>query len=333
MFQHDVKRRSKQENEGETLMSAMNRAKEPQLHIQQSHWLKTPTRENRGYIQPKLLKELWFHTGTICNLSCPFCLEGSKPGDNRLNQLALEDIKPFVQEALSLGVDKFSFTGGEPFVIKDMIHILDYCLDYKPCMVLTNGTKPLEMRLKDIAQLQEKPYPIQFRISFDYADPDRHDQARGAGNFYLALRTAKALHQQGFKVSIARQREKNEDIKQGDAKFFPFLKQIGLPKETTIVSFPDFLTPGSMAEVPHITESCMKDYHTEESRDQFMCNFSKMIVKKEGQMRVYACTLVDDDEDYDLGRSLIDSMKVRIMMKHHRCYSCFAQGASCSEGS
>ena len=30
------------------------------------------------YIQPKFLKELWFHTGTVCN-------EGSKPGDNRLN--------------------------------------------------------------------------------------------------------------------------------------------------------------------------------------------------------------------------------------------------------
>ena len=36
----------------------------------------------RGYIQPKQLKELWFHTGTICNLRCSFCFEGSKPGDN-----------------------------------------------------------------------------------------------------------------------------------------------------------------------------------------------------------------------------------------------------------
>ena len=40
----------------------------------------TPDGEPRGYIQPHALRELWFHTGTACNLSCPFCLEGSKPG-------------------------------------------------------------------------------------------------------------------------------------------------------------------------------------------------------------------------------------------------------------
>jgi len=52
-----------------------------------------------------------------------------------------------------------------------------------------------------------------------------------------------------------------------------------------------------------------------------------MIVKKDGQMRVYACTLVDDDSDYDLGESLQESKNIRVMLKHHRCYSCFAQGA------
>ena len=38
------------------------------------NWLYTPKGEKRGYIQPHTLKELWFHTGTACNLSCPFCL-------------------------------------------------------------------------------------------------------------------------------------------------------------------------------------------------------------------------------------------------------------------
>ena len=70
---------------------------------------------------------------------------------------------------------------------------------------------------------------------------------------------------------------------------------------------------------------------TEETRSEFMCNFSKMVIKKNGRMRVYACTLVDDDDDYDLGGSLHEAMDIRVMLKHHRCYSCFANGASCSE--
>jgi len=131
-----------------------------QLHIFREDWLRTPAHDPRGYIQPQTLKELWFHTGTICNLSCPFCLEGSKPGDDRLNKMALEDIVPFIDEALALGVEQFSFTGGEPFVIKDMVKILEYALERRPCLVLTNATNPLKMRLNEIEPLLHKPHRI-----------------------------------------------------------------------------------------------------------------------------------------------------------------------------
>ena len=80
------------------------------------NWLSTPAGQPRGYIESQSLVELWFHTGTNCNLSCPFCFEGSKPRDNRIEFITLEDIKPFIAEAVELGVAKFSFTGGEPFV-------------------------------------------------------------------------------------------------------------------------------------------------------------------------------------------------------------------------
>ena len=87
----------------------------------------------------------------------------------------------------------------------------------------------------------------------------------------------------------------------------------------------------ALPQVPDITEDCMTRYHNQETRGAFMCNFSKMLVKKEGRVRVYACTLVDDDPDYDLGGNLRESLAARVMLKHHRCYSCFALGSSCSE--
>jgi len=300
-------------------------------HITRPDWLQTSLKDKRGYIEPKALKELWFHTGTICNLSCPFCLEGSKPGDDRLNKITFQDAKPFIDEALELGVKKFSFTGGEPFVIKDMVKILDYALDRRPCHVLTNATMPLQRRLDEIQHLKNKPNAVNFRVSIDYPDAQKHDAGRGEGNFDLSWQVIQELNKRGFTVSIARQRKKDENIEKADKAYLKYFVKNRIPLDTHIVSFPDFLSPGSVADVPHITEKCMTQYHTEESRDQFMCNFSKMIIKKDGQMRVYACTLVDDDKDYDLGGSLKGSMNVRIMLKHHRCYSCFAQGVSCSE--
>jgi hypothetical protein len=139
------------------------------------------------------------------------------------------------------------------------------------------------------------------------------------------------LHRLGFKVSLARQSDAGEDSAAVDAAFRGLLVQHGLPETTTIVSFPDFLTPGSDPKVPHVTEQCMTTSQDEQSRREFMCAFTTMVVKKGGRMRVDACTLVDDDESYDLGGTLTDSMEKRVMLHHHRCYSCFAFGSSCSE--
>lgn len=287
--------------------------------------------EAPGYIQPKLLKELWFHTGTVCNLRCSFCLEGSKPGDNRLNAITLKDVIPFVQEAIALGAEQFSFTGGEPFIISEMIDILDYALEHNPCLVLTNATEPLLNRLHQVALLAEKPCPLSFRVSLDYPDPEKHDSERGKGNFHLSLKTMRELHLLGFNISIARQSSAGENVDAVNRAYSPYFKEAGLPENMHIVVFPEFHEPGSHPEVPQVTKSCMTTYKTEEQRDQFMCNFSKMVVKKNGRMRVYACTLVDDDPDYDLGGTLTESMEERILLKHHRCYTCFANGASCSE--
>ncbi|MFD2438283.1 radical SAM protein [Modicisalibacter luteus] len=83
-------------------------------------WTHTRAGEPRGYVDFQRLDELWLHTGTACNLSCPFCLEGSRPGDGRLDAMRLADVQPFLDEAVELGVKQFSFTGGEPFVIKGL---------------------------------------------------------------------------------------------------------------------------------------------------------------------------------------------------------------------
>ena len=291
----------------------------------------TPDSDPRGYIDPGPLRELWFHIGTACNLACPFCLEGSKPGDNRLQRMTLRDVQPLLDEAASLGVEQFSFTGGEPFIVKDFINILRYASVLNPCLVLTNGTDPVFKRLRQIETLSRQPNPISFRISIDYPDESRHDAGRGSGSFEKAWQGLSELRRRGFKVSIARQMDAGEDADAVAADYRQLFHQHQMPEDTTIVAFPDFLTPGCHPEVPFVTEHCMTTYHTEQSRQAFMCWFSKMVIKKQGRMRVYACTLVDDDETYDLGGTLAESLGKRIMMRHHRCYSCFAFGSSCSE--
>lgn len=296
-----------------------------------SSWLHTRDGMPRGYIQPHTLDELWFHTGTACNLECPFCLEGSKPGDTRLDRITLADARPFLNEAVEIGVRQFSFTGGEPFIVKDFVNILSYAANLRPCLVLTNGTDPVLKRLHQIETLTNTKHPISFRVSIDYPDERQHDEGRGAGSFIKALKGMQVLHGMGFNVSLARQMEPDEDSNAVDRRFRDILRHFALPDDIRIVSFPDFDVPSAQRVVPEVTEDCMTRYQTEAARREFMCAFSKMVIKIDGRMRVYACTLVDDDPDYDLGGTLREADGKRIMLRHHRCYSCFTFGSSCSE--
>ncbi|MBL0010546.1 MAG: radical SAM protein [Nitrosomonas sp.] len=294
-------------------------------------WYVTPDDKPRGFIRSHTLEELWFHTGTACNLACPFCLEGSKPGDSRLQLMRFDDAKPFIDEALTLGVKQLSFTGGEPFINKDLIHILDYALQHRPCMVLTNATEPLIKRLSQLKPLRERPHAVHFRVSLDHFSADQHDKDRGEGMFSMALDGLCALYDMGFSVSVASQKIPGLPANKVAKCFAEVFRGAGLPENLPRIEFPEFHPPGITVTAPQITHSCMVDYQTESTRREFMCAFSRMVVKSEGRCRIYACTLVDDDADYVLGTTLAASLKVPVSMKHHRCYSCFQYGASCSE--
>jgi hypothetical protein len=182
-----------------------------------------------------------------------------------------------------------------------------------------------------------KPNKLSFRISLDFPNIGKHNALRGEGMFETALETLSELYSAGFHVSVARRSEEGEKSEKVDAAYRPFFDSVDIPIETPIIRFPNLGLPSeALAKegrtgVPEITETCMSTAHTPESCLGFMCAFSRMVIKKEGQMRVYACTLVDDHPHYDLGSSLKEAADVRVMLCHPRCYACFNGGTSCSE--
>jgi len=301
-----------------------------EYHINDFDWKFTKSGDLRGYIETDKLKELWFHTGTICNLNCPVCFEGSSPKSNRIEQLSLEDIKPYIKEALEIGVKQFSFTGGEPFVNKDFINILDYALNYKDCLVLTNATEPLLNKLDEIKKFKNKPYKLKFRVSLDSFDENIYDKIRGKGKFRLTIEAMKKLINLGFEVSVATQSFQNNqsNIYENFQKLF---KQYQLPEFIDVIPFEDLKKPHQQIETPEISKTELYKVKTAEEISNIMCSFSRMVLKKNGQTYVYACTLVDDDERYNLGTTLQESVNKKVVLKHHRCYLCFTNGISCSE--
>ena len=117
------------------------------------------------------------------------------------------------------------------------------------------------------------------------------------------------LHQMGFGVSIARLMNPEEDMQTVDKAYSSYLSAVGITEDIPIIKFPNFLPPGSRPQIPDITETCMTKYLNADPRESFMCNFSKMFIKADGQCGVYACTLVDDSHKYNLGATLEEAIK------------------------
>lgn len=289
-----------------------------------------PTCMTAPTIALQQLTELWIHTGTACNLECPFCLEGSRPGDTRLERIRLNDIRPHLDAAVELGVTRFCFTGGEPLIVKDIVRILEYALSLKPCLVLSNGTAPLLKRVHQLQQLKAQPHALSFRISLDYPDAQRHDSGRGWGNFQRAVEGLQLLHAQGFAISVARQLEAGEQQDSTrtaavNEAYRQLFKRAKLPDTTPIVPLPDMGRPGVAPD------DALQRLPLPASNESLMCSDSRMLVKHQGQLRVYACPFTDDDARFDLADTLPAATQHPVCLQHQRCHHCVYHAASYRE--
>ena len=73
------------------------------------------------YLTPRL-RELWVHTNNSCNLACEHCLVSSGPAGDR--GMEAERLAVLLDEAAGLGVRRFYFTGGEPFLRRDLPELI-----------------------------------------------------------------------------------------------------------------------------------------------------------------------------------------------------------------
>jgi len=134
-----------------------------------------------------------------CNQACVHCyLERERPGERE--ELSRPEIRVMLEGLAQLGTLILVFTGGEIFLRKDLLEILEESRKLGFAVVLfTNGTliTPEHVsRLYDLA-------PLGIEISLHGADPATHDAVTGApGSFESALGAIRLLRQKGLRVKI-----------------------------------------------------------------------------------------------------------------------------------
>jgi uncharacterized Fe-S cluster-containing radical SAM superfamily protein len=298
------------------------------------HPLLTAKGEQRARVGLTSLETLWFNTGTLCNIACQNCYIESSPRNDRLAYLSLADVTTYLDEirAEDIPVKMIGFTGGEPFMNRDMLAILEETLGRGfEVLILTNAMRPM-MRHQDALKRLHEAHGrlIRFRVSLDDHRPAIHDAERGEGSFRLAMEGLRFLSRGGFQIEIAGRRMGAEPENVARAGYKALFRQEGIAIDcdnpVQLVIFPE-MSPD--ADPPEITEACWGILN--KSPADIMCATSRMVVRRKGAARpsVVACTLIAYDEKFELGRTLAEASKP-VALNHRFCSTfCVLGGAAC----
>ncbi len=145
-------------------------------------------------ISPGKLEELWINTNNSCPLRCKHCLVDG--GVDPVRPLTAPEIQKLVDEAVSLGVTRFYFTGGEPFLRKDLFPLIKYITERARLVILTSGvllSREKAAKLKAIGDGR-----LLMQVSLEGPDAATNDAIRGEGNFDLAIQGIRRLVEAGI---------------------------------------------------------------------------------------------------------------------------------------
>lgn len=126
---------------------------------------------------------LWQITNR-CNYRCSYCIFSSGYGESSL-ELEFATICRVIDELKERGFNSIKFTGGEPFVRKDLLAILTYAAKQEIALDLsTNASLVTAPKAK---QLREINLPM-VHVSLDGASSDVHESVRGSRSYLPSIR-------------------------------------------------------------------------------------------------------------------------------------------------
>jgi MoaA/NifB/PqqE/SkfB family radical SAM enzyme len=291
--------------------------------------------ERRAQVALRSLDTLWFNTGTLCNLTCANCYIESSPRNDRLDWLRRDDVRDYLDEIARehLPTRLIGFTGGEPFMNREIVEMLDLTLSRGlHALILTNAMRPMQKLRPKLLELRDRyPGQLTIRVSLDHYTQAIHEAERGRRSWAATIEGLVWLAANGFTLDVAGRRftaETEEQLRAGYARLFADLGiAVNAHDPVRLMLFPEM---DHGRDVPEITTRCWDILH--KSPDDVMCASARMVVRRKDAAApsVLACTLIPYDPRFELGRTLAEASGA-VPLNHPYCASfCVLGGAACS---
>lgn len=281
------------------------------------------------YLQLDALDNLWFQvSGTLCNITCEHCFISCSPTNHSFEFMTLEQVRRGLEESREMGVKEYYFTGGEPFMNRQLLDILELTLRYGPATVLTNGMLIKEttaQRLREIGA--SSIYSLEIRISIDGYSEEMNDAIRGKGVFKKAMEGVQHLYKHGFLpiITVTKTWEDSDEeiVLRG---FIETLKAHGYARPRLKI-LPSLKIGREIArdrgydQYEKVTADMLKGYDT----SQLICSNSRIATSR----GMYVCPILIESKDAYLGETLEEATK-SYQLKQQACYTCYLYGAICT---
>lgn len=275
------------------------------------------------------LDDLWFQVGgTVCNLECSHCFISCSPHNHAFGVLDAKTVQRYLNESIALGVKEYYFTGGEPFLNRDMTAILETTLRYGPATVLTNGTVFKDDWLKRLRAAEDaSTYSLEFRVSMDGFTAEENDAIRGIGTFDRILDGLRQLLNHGFLpiVTVTQTRD-DQDASRLFAGFVELLRSRGYSSPR--IKILPTLRIGAEAErqrgyLDHerVTPEMMAGF----DQNQLLCSHSRMVTDR----GVFVCPILIEAAGARLGSTLAESL-TPFPLRYRACHTCYQYGTLCA---
>ena len=270
------------------------------------------------------LAALWVQiTGTWCNLECTHCINASGPDDPWLAPLDAGAVRRALDEAERLGVKEIYFTGGEPFLHREILPLLEDALRVAPTTVLTNGTAITESMADALAALAARArYSLEIRVSLDDVEEEANDRVRGPGAWAKAVQAIRRLYARGLLPIVTA-----TEIGGGNAttglyeRFRDFLLSLGIDKPRVKI-MPVFAL-GRMADDggERLSAESLEGFDT----GILQCSDTRVVADG----GVFACPILAGLAGARLSTGSVEASFRPAPLYHTACVTCYRTGMSC----
>jgi molybdenum cofactor biosynthesis enzyme MoaA len=273
------------------------------------------------------LDTLWFQVaGTICNIACTHCFISCSPKNHSHEMLSLAEVERRLDEARGLGVREYYFTGGEPFMNRDMLAILEATLKQGPATVLTNGMLLRPEVCRRLRQLfEESDYSLDIRVSLDGFDRESHDAIRGPGVWGRVMIGLKNLADAGLNpVITVTTAAEGVASAEGRTRFLEIIRGFGFERPRLKV------LPLFRIGAEETRTRAYEDWERLESLDEqdaavLQCSGCRMVTSK----GVYVCPILIEEPDARMGDTLSETLRP-FPLKYGACHTCWVDGVTCA---